>query len=65
MEHLEYIDAGDSVVVAFRWWGRGKSSGVPVESDFFGVHDLRDGKIVRFRQYDTRAEALEAAGLSE
>jgi hypothetical protein len=31
----------------------------------FAVYDVKDGGIVRFRQYDTRQEALEAAGLSE
>jgi uncharacterized protein len=65
VEHLELIDAGDSVVNVFRWSGRGRTSGVPTEGVFFGVYDLRDGKIARYRQYATRAEALEAAGLSE
>ncbi len=29
------------------------------------IGTLRDGKIVEFDNYDRRAEALEAAGLSE
>jgi hypothetical protein len=35
------------------------------ERVFFAVYDLRDGKVVRYRQYETRAEALEAVGLRE
>jgi uncharacterized protein len=65
VESLETIDAGDSVVIAFRWTGRGRSSGVQTQREWFGVHDLREGQVVRWRQYDTRAEALEAAGLQE
>ena len=65
IEHREFIDAGESVVVVFRQWGRGRGSGVETERDFFGVYDLRGGKVVRYHQYESRAEALEAAGLSQ
>ena len=61
----EYIDAGDSVVIVFRQSGTGRSSGVRIERDFFGVYDLEESKVVRYRQYESREEALEAAGLSE
>jgi ketosteroid isomerase-like protein len=61
----EYIDAGDSVVIVFRQTGTGRSSGVRTARDFFGVYDLKDAKVVRYRQYESRQEALEAAGLSE
>jgi uncharacterized protein len=61
----EYIDAGDSVVVVFRQTGTGRGSGVRIAQDFFGVYDLKDAKVVRFRQYESREEALEAAGLRE
>ena len=64
-ENVEIIDAGDSVVVVFRLAGRGKASSVETEATFFGVYEVKDGRIVRFRQYETREEALEAAGLSE
>jgi ketosteroid isomerase-like protein len=65
VELLELIDAGDSVISIFRWRGRGKTSGVEVDRTFFGVYDLDDdGKIVRYRQYETRDEALDAAGFS-
>jgi ketosteroid isomerase-like protein len=61
----EYIDAGESVVVVFRQTGTGQSSGVRIAQDFFGIYDLKDAKVVRYRQYESRDEALEAAGLSE
>ena len=65
LETREYIDAGDSVIVVFHQSGTGRGSGVRAERDFFGVYDLRDSKVVRFRQYESRQAALEAAALSE
>jgi ketosteroid isomerase-like protein len=61
----EYLDAGDSVVIVFRQRGTGRESGVQIERDFFAVYDLRESKVVRYRMYDSRDEALEAAGLRE
>ena len=65
IETREYLDAGDSVVVVFRQSGIGRGSGVRAERDFFGVYDLSDAKVVRYRQYESRGEALEAAELPE
>ena len=65
VEMLDLIDAGDSVVAVFRWTGRGRTSGIDTAMTMFAVYDLKDGQVVRFRQYETRNEALEAAGLSE
>jgi ketosteroid isomerase-like protein len=65
LETREYIDTGDAVVVVFRQRGTGRGSGVRTERDFFGVYDLRESKVVRFRMYESREEALEAAGLQE
>jgi uncharacterized protein len=65
VEAREYVDAGDSVVIVFRQSGTGRGSGVRTERDFFAVYDLSDSKVVRYRQYESREEALEAAGLSE
>ncbi len=62
---LELIDAGDSVFSAFRWRGRGRTSGAEVKRDFFGVYEFRDGLLIRYSQIETREEALAAAGLSE
>jgi ketosteroid isomerase-like protein len=65
IEPREFIDAGDSVVLVFRQRGTGRESGVQIERDFFSVYDLAESKVVRYRQYESREEALEAAGLSE
>jgi ketosteroid isomerase-like protein len=63
---IELIDAGQSTVVGvLRFGGRAKLSGVEADSTFGVVLKIRDGKIARGREYATRAEALEAAGLSQ
>ena len=36
-----------------------------MERDFFSVYDLRESKVVRYRMYESREEALKAAGLSD
>ena len=62
----EYLDAGNEVVVV--WQMRGRSAhggGFPVEQTFAYVCLFEAGKLRRIRAYLTRAEALEAAGLSE
>ena len=64
-EPEEMIDAGSSAMVHMRQWGRGKESGVPVEGHVFQVWTFEDGKVVRFRAFTNRADALEAAGISE
>jgi hypothetical protein len=63
----ESIEAGDQVVIAYTGHRlRGKGSGVEVEiPPYAWVQTLRDGKIVRATFYVDKAEALEAAGLSE
>ena len=61
----EYIDVGDQVVLVVLYSGRGRASGIEYEDRVFEVHTLRDGKVARKRDFKTRAEALEAAGLSE
>jgi ketosteroid isomerase-like protein len=45
--------------------GRGKLSRAPVEQPIWVVTTLRDGLAVRVENYVDRAEALEAAGLTE
>ena len=63
---VEYIDAGDKVVVANRISGTGRGSGVETEMLLFAVIAFRDGKISRYTGgFRDRAEALEAAGLQE
>jgi ketosteroid isomerase-like protein len=61
----EIIDAGDHVIHAIAFRGRGRGSGVEVEGRAFQVFTFKDGKAVRWEEFSDRSEALEAAGLSE
>ena len=65
VEPEELIDAGDQVVVVVRLTGRMKASDAAVDMRLGVVYTFRDGKIVRGREYATRAEALKAVGLEE
>jgi ketosteroid isomerase-like protein len=55
-------EIGDSVVFCLHQWGRGKDTGAPVESRTWQVMTFRDGKVVHCRGYETRDEAIGAAG---
>src|SRR5262245_6114728 len=61
----ECIDAGDEVFVSWRAHITGASSGAPAEGLMYHVSTVKNGKLVRLRQYLDRDKALEAAGLSE
>jgi uncharacterized protein len=58
-------DLGDSVLVHTQFAARGRASGVPVSLEAYSLIILRDGKTVSYRDYETKAAALEAAGLKE
>jgi ketosteroid isomerase-like protein len=57
----EWIDAGNSVVVAIRYRGCGRASGVTVDDLWWEVHRFRGGRCVSKVDYRTRDEALAAA----
>ena len=59
----ELVDAGDQVVAVLRAIGRMKESEAEVDIRYAIVFSIRDGKIAAGREYLTREEALEAAGL--
>ena len=61
----EIIDAGDRVLLVAHHKGRGRRSGVEVGTRFYEVYTLHEGKISRVDEFNERAKALEAAGLSE
>jgi ketosteroid isomerase-like protein len=62
----EFRAAGeDKVFVGGRQTARGRHSGVEVELPFFSVWTFRAEKVVGLRFTPFRAQALEAAGLSE
>ena len=66
MELVEVLDAGGvTVFTAERYGGRARLSGVETDSPNWTVFTIRDGKIAGGREYDTRAQALEAAGLTD
>ena len=63
---VEVLDNGDHVVVAIRMRATGRRSGVAVEFPQLYVHvRVRGGRVVYIFEHQDRAEALEAAGLSE
>ena len=65
---IEILDAqgkGDQVFLWVRFIGHGAASGIPLEMELAHVYTLRGGKAARVVEYTDRAEALEAAGLSE
>ena len=65
-DDIEFMDAGpDKVLVHQRNDVRGGESGVNVEIDYWVVISFRDGKMIREQWFESRAEALEAAGLRE
>jgi hypothetical protein len=61
VDNLEYLGMGDCVLVPSRQWGVGGGSGVRVEIALTTLYELRDGLIARIEQYDSLAEAREAA----
>jgi ketosteroid isomerase-like protein len=65
LEAEDFIDAGDSVVVAIRARGKARSGGGIVEDRYYIVCTIRDGKLWRMRHFGDRREAAQAAGLEE
>jgi ketosteroid isomerase-like protein len=64
--HAEtFIDLGDVVVMGVRVTGRGKTSGAAVAMPRWYVIRIRNGLVIRIDMFETKAEALEAAGSSE
>jgi ketosteroid isomerase-like protein len=61
----EFIDAGDRVIVRVHQKAVGRSSGAPVEADFWFVHTLSSAKVTRLDIFASKAPALEAAGLRD
>jgi ketosteroid isomerase-like protein len=53
----------DTVVLIGRVQERGRASGIEVESRGAAVWTLREGKIIRFKIYQSSDEALKAVGL--
>jgi ketosteroid isomerase-like protein len=68
VEAEEIVAAGDHVVAVERLAGRGlkgSKAATWVQERFARLISFKDGRIWRSKEYATRAEALEAAGLRE
>ena len=63
IEPEEFVEGGDAVVVKVHYWGRGRGS--EVTDRWFYAYRLRGGKIISWRPYADRAEALAHLGLAE
>jgi ketosteroid isomerase-like protein len=64
LDPQEYVDAGDRVAVRLRYFGRGKESGLELETEMYHqVTTFRDGTMVRIEYLTSWPEALEAAGV--
>lgn len=64
IEIEDVIDEDDRLVAAMRSVMRGRG-GIEVEARNAWLITLRDAKLVRLEMFQTKPEALEAAGLSE
>jgi ketosteroid isomerase-like protein len=62
---LEYVTAGDRIVVPAKVRGRGRGSGIVVDAEGATVWELERGKVAKLTLFGTREQALAAAGLSE
>jgi ketosteroid isomerase-like protein len=62
IEAAEFIDAGDHVVVPTHQWGKGKTSGTPVDLEVTTVYTLKEGKIVVLREYDNTQGSPQSRG---
>jgi ketosteroid isomerase-like protein len=65
VELKEMVDAGDHVVLVLQETAKMGDSGVPLDRDLVHVWTVRDGRATFLRVFRTKAEALEAVGLSE
>jgi uncharacterized protein len=61
----EFEEHGDEILVHAVQSGRGKLSGVELSQDFFNVVRLRDGRVIEYRIYTEREDALASLGAAE
>jgi len=62
---LEFVRAGDRVLMGVRGPAIDEVGGEPLGGQIFNVFTLRKGRIVRIQDYRLREEALRAAGVDE
>ncbi len=61
----EIRDLGDSVLALGEITGTGRTTGLDVSGEIAQLVTFRGGRAIRFRDFRSHAEGLEAAGLSE
>ena len=64
-ELKELVDADDQVVVVLHEIAKMRDTGVALDRDLVQLWTLRNRRATSLRVFKTKAEALEAAGLSE
>ena len=62
-EAEDYVAAGDYVVALTRYSGKGKGSGVDVNTEGAHVWKFAGGKVIRLEVFSSREKALAAAGI--
>jgi hypothetical protein len=65
LDPKEMLDLGDRLLITTQMSGHGTGSGVSINQQLFQLMTSRRGLIVRQVDFQDRAKALEAAGLSE
>jgi ketosteroid isomerase-like protein len=65
IEADDFLEAGDTVVAEVIQRGAGRESAAPGEFRYFHVWSFRGRKVIRLEAIRDRADALEAAGLTE
>jgi ketosteroid isomerase-like protein len=66
LDPQEFVDAGDRVAVRLRYYGRGKGSGIEIETEMYHqVTTFRCGTMVRIEYVTSWPQALEAAGVAD
>ena len=63
-EVKELIDAGDKVIMVLHETAKMGETNVPLDRDLVQVWTVRDGRLSFLRVFPTKAEALDATGLS-
>jgi ketosteroid isomerase-like protein len=64
-EVLDVREHGDAMVMTVRVRGHGLEGGTPFEEMLWQAGKMRDGKVTWWRNFTSKSEAFEAAGLSE
>jgi ketosteroid isomerase-like protein len=61
---LDFIEAGDRLLVPIKLGGTARHTGIDMEFELFHVFEFRDGQVVRLEPFLDRNDALQAVGLA-